>query len=151
MWCTTYVCWRSQDVATQCFRRFIDTWRPLLQLNWFVFQMSDHGGRVRWPSYGAIIVFPEKWNEGKGRGEWESTSRDDDCFPLLARLILPAEEIVRLSHSIDRSFCSGKASTTHSLSPPISCLLSVSSFSFLSFCLSFGFYYVADNSWSEVD
>lgn len=52
---------------------------------------------MRRPSDEAMIVFLEKWNESKERGR--AASRDDDCFPLLAWFILPAEEIVRLSRS----------------------------------------------------
>lgn len=117
--------------------------------------MSDHGGRVRRPSDEAMIVFREKWNEGKERkGERESTSGDDDCFPLLAWLILPTEEIVRLSRSADRSLRSGKmASTMHSLSLRLSIPFSLFSLSsFLSVRLSFGSYYVfSDNCFFAAD
>lgn len=50
--------------------------------------------RVRRPTDEALIVFPKKWNESKER---KSASRDDDCLPLLAGLILVAEEVVRSS------------------------------------------------------
>lgn len=45
----------------------------------------------------AVIVFPEKWNKSSEKGDAVFTSRDDDCFPLLARLILAAEEEVKLA------------------------------------------------------
>lgn len=45
----------------------------------------------------AVIVSPEKWNKSSEKGEVAFTSRDDDCFPLLARLILAAEERVKLA------------------------------------------------------
>lgn len=92
-----------------------------------------------------MIVFPEKWNEGK-KGERRAKG-DDDCFPLLAWLILPTEEIVRLyglRWSIPPLWEDGQH-----ISPSISACLSSShsifSFSFLSFLSvrpSFGFYYV---------
>lgn len=50
-------------------------------------------------------------------GERVRAKGDDDCFPLLAQLILPTEEIVRLSGFADRFLRSGKmASTIPSLS-----------------------------------
>lgn len=45
----------------------------------------------------AVIVFPEKRNKISEKGEAAFTSRDDDCFPLLAWLVLAAEERVELA------------------------------------------------------
>lgn len=118
------VCWQPPDVVSQCFKRLIAIWRPHLWVNGFAFQMSDLGGRARRPSDETMIVFQEKWNEGKERRK--SAKGDDDCFPLLAWLILLTEEIGRLSRSADRSLFSGKiANTIGSLSLHLSIAFSV--------------------------
>lgn len=106
------------------FQRLIAVWRPHLWVNGFAFQMSDLGGTARRPSDETMIVFQEKWNEGKERRK--SAKGDDDCFPLLAWLILLTEEIGRLSRSADRSLFSGKiANTIGSLSLHLSIAFSV--------------------------
>ena len=96
--------------------------------------------RSWWESEAALRrgydCFPRKMEWRQRKGERESTSGDDDCFPLLAWLILPTEEIVRLSRSADRSLRSGKtASTMHSLSLQLSI-----PFSLFSLSSSFFFY-----------
>lgn len=147
MWRTTYVCVRicvlalpgcRESVFQKAHCRLTPT--PPAKLVCF------SNVRSWWESEAALRrgndCFPGKmeWKQRKG----ESASRDDDCFPLLAWLILPAEEIVRLSRSADRSLCSGKmASTIHSLSVhPSSPFSPFSSSLFLSVRLSFGSYYV---------
>lgn len=102
---------------------------------------------MRRPSDEAMIVFPEKWNAGKRKRERERARGDDDCFPLLAWLILPTEEIVRLSLVllIDPSVL-GRWPAQYALH--LSIPFSPSLF-FLSLRLSFGFYYVfSDNCFS---
>lgn len=92
----------------------------------FKCQMVAEGGRGR-PSDKTVIVFykKNKWREGKGT-ERERARGDDDCFPLLARLLLPTEEIVRHPRFADRSLRSGMmASTMRSLSPHPSIPLSL--------------------------
>lgn len=100
-----------------------------------------------------LWLFSQKKMEWRQRKrERERARGDDDCFPLLAGLILPTEEIVRLSRSADRSLRSGKmASTIRSLSLHLAIPFSLFSPSlfFLSVRLSFGFYYVfSDNCFS---
>lgn len=90
----------------------------------------------------AVIVFPEKGNKSSEKGEAAFMSRDDDCFPLLARLILAAEERMKLALilQIDPSAL-GRRPAQYALSPSIHLFFSRGVLPLFSFCLSYGSYY----------
>lgn len=68
--------------------------------------------KSQWESEAALWrdsdCFPRKMERAERNGERVRAKGDDDCFPLLAWLILPKEEIVRLSGFADRFLALGR-------------------------------------------